>query len=93
MALLALGSGPAGRAAASIKRGAAGGSIDIAAAAISIDPIYVFFSYFFIYLWSGSCRNGSAKVAQVTPMGAHATVRMPGGLTYPCRGVGVPKYR
>ena len=56
--------------------------------------LLLFFSlFFFIYLWSGSCRNGSAKVAQVAPMGAHATVRMPGGLTYPCRGVGVPKYR
>jgi hypothetical protein len=69
------------------------------AAAISIDPIYIrfffffFFHNFFIYLRSGSCRNGSAEVAQVAPMGAHAAVRMPGGLAYPCRGVGVPKYR
>jgi hypothetical protein len=78
MALLALGSGP-GRAAASIRRGAAGADF--------------FFPYFFIYLWSGSCQNGSAEVAQVAPMGAHAAVRMPGGLAYPCRGVGVPKYR
>jgi hypothetical protein len=33
------------------------------------------------------------KVAQVAPMGAHAAVRMPGGLTDPCHGVGVPKCR
>ena len=51
------------------------------------------FGIFFINLWSGLCQNGSVEVAQVAPMGAHTAVRMPGGLTDPCHGVGVPKYR
>ena len=82
MALLALGSaGPGRRARGGIdqaRRGRRG---------------FFFFPYFFIYLWSGSCQNGSAEVAQVAPMGAHAAVQMPGGLIDPCHGVGVPKCR
>ena len=35
----------------------------------------------------------SLEVAQVATMGAHAVVWLPGGLTDPCHGVGVPKYR
>jgi hypothetical protein len=44
--------------------------------------------YFLINSWSGLFQNGSAKVAQVAPMCAHAAVRLPGGLTDPCHGVG-----
>ena len=61
--------------------------------------IYVFFLFFyfpyffFMNFLSGLCQNGSAEVAQVAPMGAHVAVWLPGGLTDPCHGVGVPKYR
>jgi hypothetical protein len=54
-------------------------------------PILLIF--FIIIFWSGLCQNGLAKVAQVAPMGAHAAVQMPGGLTDPRHGAGVPKCR
>jgi hypothetical protein len=55
--------------------------------------IIIIFPNFFINLWSGLCQNGPAEVAQVAPMGVHATVGMPDGPTDPCHGVGVPKHR
>ena len=88
--LLALGTGrPARR--ASIAGAATGGIIR--SSFLVLFFLIIFPTFFFINFWSGLCQNGSAEVAQVAPMGAHAAVWLLGGLTDPCHGVGVPKYR
>ena len=89
--LLALGSAAAPRGGHRSRRarGAATGSSFF----FSFFILFYFPYFFLINFWSGLCQNGSAKVAQVAPMGAHVAVWLPGGLTDPCHGVGVPKYR
>jgi hypothetical protein len=44
----------------------------------------------FVPKWVG---EGGSSGPRGRAVGAHATVRAPGGLTNPCNGVGVPKYR